>query len=307
MDLIKILKQFNIVAPKVQFLNESSDNKSYLIFEGTFKRVLRISKKNINKSIEFELELINFLRSKGINTPMYFQTNKKKFFYQKKGLCAILFSFMEGSKVRGLADKEKIIRAGELLGKIHASTLNVKLKSRQKRNIFTEFKRLLKYKTYIRTNYINGSQIINEVMHYFKFGEKNSRSDVIIHNDFRPQNILFDSKNNVLNVVDFDWACYGNLEKDLGLAIAEWTFPDNFNKPWVPGGEHFLEGYNRFSPKKFNIDNQYLIKWICFSCISDTATYIIDHKVFDNNLPKKQLINSYMYKKFMYYKNYLNE
>ena len=64
-----------------------------------------------------------------------------------------------------------------------------------------------------------GSEFIETIDRLIEFSEKYSTQEyIVIHNDFRPQNILFGlngkMENTVVGIVDFDWICLAPPVKD---------------------------------------------------------------------------------------------
>jgi len=121
-----------------------------------------------------------------------------------------------------------------------------------------------------------------------------------VHNDYRPGNVFFGG-DKVSAILDFDWSCKGPAIKDVAHALCEWSFPDAAKRHWQDVFDTFLKGYNQMAKNKIKLDNN-LYRWICFSCLSDTATYFTD---FANENTFKKIASSYMYQKFLYFGRFI--
>jgi len=304
MNLRLFLNKYGINANKVSLLKESSDNQVFLISNGG-KKILRISKRPLN-DVGFELEAIKFLALHSFPTTMCLPTkdNKPSILIGKK--IAVFFNFIDGVHAQITSERESYLKqvycAGLMLGKLHSISKNYTPTLKRKRTIFTELERSLVYKEKFLKKYAGGKQYINEINNLLSWAKKQKNKSGLIHNDYRPNNIFFNSSSEVVGMIDFDWCCLGPLVKDLALGLVEWSFPDRAIEPWKEALETFLKGYNTAAPEKWRINNN-LYQWIMFACLSDASTYFCD--LIDGHKNEKKITKSYMYHKFKYFRGLL--
>lgn len=285
-------------------LREGIDNDMYVFStaDGS-KGVLRINKRDISETVDFEVKLLNFLFKHQVPVPEILPTKKGDLWVVINGVTAVAFRFVSGTTISVRndikPDKRYAYLAGESLGQLHTIGLSFTYNNSKRRTIFTEYERALARRDII-IKLEGGQKFLDTIKSYLNWAKKYQGNMGIIHNDFIPGNILFD-KFSVSAVVDFDWSCRGPLIKDLGIALAEWSFPDGLEHHWEDIFIFFLEGYNKSAPQKISPDKN-LYKWICFSCLSDACTFFAD-------LPTNSHINRISqcrsYKKSVYFEKYL--
>jgi Ser/Thr protein kinase RdoA (MazF antagonist) len=107
------------------------------------------------------------------------------------------------------------------------------------------------------------------------------------------------AKNELIGILDFDWACPGPFIKDVAHSCMEWSFPDGLLTPWLDVFKYFLDAYIQI----FRIDIRDVILWCQFSALSDSATYLIDRlKGKASDTPER--IDSWMYVKYKFFSQY---
>ena len=210
----------------------------------------------------------------------------------------ILFSFCDGEKIifdkNSFPNEQQAYNAGIILAKIHNLTENYTSPYKPSRTMISELKRIVENQREFEQKYENGTTFVAQVYDILEGLDKCVRQNCIIHNDFRAQNLLF-SQNKISAVLDFDWSCYGYPLKDLAHTMVEWSYPDGCLQPDVRIMHKILQGYERFRAVS---DKSELKYWMCFSCLSDAATYFMDRL---NPISEKKQLRSYMYKKFLYF------
>jgi len=252
-----------------------------------------------NKTIDFEVKLLNFLFKHQAPVPEILPTKKGDLWVVINGVTAVAFRFVSGITIlignSAKPNARYAYSAGKALGQLHTIGLSFTYDNSKRRTIFTEYKRAL-----LRRNFImkleGGRELLTTIESYLKWARQYQGDIGIIHNDFIPGNILFD-KFSVSAVVDFDWSCRGPLIKDLGIALAEWSLPDGLEHHWEDIFIAFLKGYNTLAPQKISLDNN-LYKWICFSCLSDACTFFADLPI-DSHI--KRISQCRSYRKFTYF------
>jgi Ser/Thr protein kinase RdoA (MazF antagonist) len=300
-ELIKqIEKKYRINFEKVSLIRESPDNFVYLLADKNNKYILRVSKRDIRDDVLFELTWLDYLKNNHIPVAAVIKTTNDQLFdiYQQKTI--VVFKFVEGEIIEIKPDKKpnlaKVANAAVELAKIHNVSLTADINLKRKRNIFTEVNRALAIKDELIKYCEGGEKFINEIKFYKEFAEKWEGELSLIHNDYHPGNLLF-KQDKVSANLDFDWACKGPAIKDLAHALVLWSYPDGAPCHWPNVFGTFFESYNRKAINKIKKDGN-LYRWICFSCLSDTATWITDsakEKIY------KKISGSYMYKKYLYF------
>ncbi|OGK31952.1 hypothetical protein A3D08_01730 [Candidatus Roizmanbacteria bacterium RIFCSPHIGHO2_02_FULL_43_11] len=296
-DIMNIVKQYyGLETAEVGLIRESSDNVLYKIGMGARSYVLRLAKRTKKDTIVFEAQLIHRLISIHIPTPEWIPTLKDESFATlPDGRIGVLMPYIDGIPVEGDNIGEYARQAGELLASIHNATHKLKLEALQTRTIFSELERAIAQQDIYIRSFGDGKEFIEYVTHYMGAGKERTHDDYIIHNDFRPHNLL-QTQEKDLFAIDFDWACYGPAARDLAHAVVEWSMLDGQNEPNLHIQKMFLEGYHHVIHSPVSNDFTF---WAAFSCLSDTVTYISDKVDRKEELPDR--VRSYMYKKFTYY------
>jgi len=289
--------------PNIELLREGPDNDVFLVRDDKDNKiaVFRMGKRYLGEDVIFELQWLSFLYNKGFPVPEIIKTNQgKDFFIDKTGKVGVVFKYAKGSPIEIKKDKKPnldlVSQAAKSLAKIHNLSFGIKLKFLRKRNTFTEVNRALTIADKLLKYQEGGKEFIEKLKIYKNFAQKNTNNNYLIHNDFRPGNVFF-RNGQVSAVLDFDWSCIGPQVKDLALALVEWSYPDGADKHFDNVFNTFLDSYNQEAKNKIKKDSN-LYSWICFSCLSDAATYFSD--LASQNIYKKTL-SCYMYKKFLYF------
>ncbi|NMB57140.1 phosphotransferase [Candidatus Beckwithbacteria bacterium] len=289
----------------LSLVRDGFDNDLWEVKTKDNKFALRVGKRKLGQAIKFEVDLIKHLEKNKLNVPKIIQTLKKESFVLAKDDSAlILFDFIEGKSLEvdpdHKPDLEIVHKAGTLLGNFHKYSLSFN-SNIKRRSIFTEFERALVREKLIVKKLHGGEKFIKEVKEYIDWSKSSDFPKGIIHNDYQPANIMVDEKQNI-TMIDFDWASPGPFAKDVGLALALWSYPNkgeqHLKKHWDDVYEEFLNGYNLTAPQKFKNDRD-LIKWINFGCLSDTATFLADLPEDDTKITEVTQCRRYL--KFLYF------
>lgn len=304
MNLLNIIKQYNLSEPaRLQLIRESADNIIYSVGDKD-KKILRISKRLPVEDIEFEFGVLEHLSKNNFPVPKWNKTKDGKIFAQDKNTIAVLFDFLNGYSVKtnkdNLPNKNQCYTAGKNLALMHNLGLNFKSDSPRKRSIFSEPERAIKRKDIFINQFEGGKEFVKQVEKAVEFAGKDESIHGLIHNDYRPGNVIFKSDNEISGIIDFDWSCKGPLIKDLALAVVEWSFPDGWTEPSWELFDAFLAGYNSATKTKHE-KGPFLYSWIKFATLSDACTYFCD--LADELSSSKKTIKSYMYRKYLFFKN----
>lgn len=310
MDIQQLIEQILTLYPfdssyAPTLLKEGIDNDIYVFKNISGSRaVLRISKRDVTETIEFETKLLCHLFEHQAPVAELLPTRNGDLWGVIDGIVVVAFRFVPGTTLlvenNAKPDTRYACTTGGALGRLHTAGLSFTYDDSKRRTIFTEYERAL-----LRRNSIvkleDGPEFLTTIESYLKWAREYKGDIGIIHNDFIPSNILF-NKFSVSAVVDFDWSCRGPLIKDLGIALAEWSLPDGLDRHWEDIFKAFLEGYNTTSPDKILADAD-LYKWICFSCLSDACTFFADLLKKDSRVTN--VMQCRRYKKFLYFDKFL--
>jgi Ser/Thr protein kinase RdoA (MazF antagonist) len=293
--------------PKIELLREGPDNDVFLIKDEKDNKmaVFRIGKRDLGDDVIFELQWLSYFHKKGLPVPEIIKTKEgKDFFIDDEGKVGVVFKYVKGFPIKIEKDKKPNLdlvgKAAIFLAKIHNLSFGIKFNLSRKRNIFTEVNRALAIAEKLIKYQEGGKEFIEKINFYKNFAQKNFNNYYLIHNDYRAGNVFFDN-GQVSAILDFDWSCIGPSVKDLSLALVEWSYPDGEEKHFENVFDTFLDSYNQEAKNKIKKDNN-LYSWICFSCLSDAATYFSD--LASQNIYKKTS-SCYMYKKFLYFERFL--
>lgn len=277
-----LYKMFKIHFTSYKQIYNGADNEIFLLIsDNNIKYILRHSlRKKIKQDIYFEQAFSKFLYDHHIPVRLILETGENT-----------LLSYCDGKNIKASElTTDMAFNGGKTLALFHKVSKEFNKDILPKRHVADELYRALNIKEKIINKYTDGEIFIKQIQDILL---NVPESNMIIHNDFRVQNVLFNKKN-VSAILDFDWACIGNPIKDLGHAMVEWSYPDGgvFN---INVFKAFFEGYKSI---EHNIDINQLKYWIAFSCLSDTATYLVD--TIDDK-PYGEKILSWMYGKYLFF------
>lgn len=187
--------------------------------------------------------------------------------------------------------------AAEALAKLHNISRQHNVSLPRRRTVFTELERVMVKQKEIEEKVPGGKEFVAEVERILSWGKNQKFTPVLVHNDYRIGNLLFDENEKVAAILDFDWSCIGPAIKDVAHALVEWSFPDGAKQHWQEVFDTFLGSYNRPAEEIIKQDDN-LKQWIAFSCLSDTVTYITDRLERGEIKP---VTDSFMYQKFQYF------
>ena len=276
--LKRILKDYNLgKIKKIQSL-ATSGNITFLITSKTGKFILRICPQGMRwrskEEILAELELIDYLLENGFPAPKPISKINNQRVVAWQNHFGYLKEYSNGKTVLN-PNLNQIQKIGELMGWFHNLTKNYKTQY-QRKHIWDlkETKRWFNQdkNKILNSNFKNAKKFIS------KFGrEINSISfsselpKGMIHEDLRKQHILW-RNNQITSVLDFDRCYYGFLVLDLGQAIRNLCFINNWNKWSNENLRVFLRGYIKKRKLK-NIEKEYLISAIKFAILERALSF----------------------------------
>ncbi len=273
---------------------ECTDGKKY---------IARVSKREMKDGIAFEAEWLRFLCTKNVSVARIINTlTGSPYSIVPIGNAVTVFDFVSGHHISMSQDIpipiKAVTSAAKALAKIHDVSRGYKINLPRSRSIFTEMERALAMADDIEEKVPGGKQFMKEVKEYDSWARKQSFTPVLVHNDYRVGNIIFDDTEEVAAVIDFDWCCIGPAIKDVAHTIIEWSLPDKSPKHFTEVFDGFLKTYNE-AVSELIMDNDDLYRWISFAALSDACTYIVDRL---NSGEIKAVGSCYMYRKFEYFR-----
>lgn len=299
----KISDMYGIDIMKIELLRDGSDN---VIWDATSadgdRYAIRVSKREMGDEIAFEAEWIRILQKGGVPVvPIVLTKQGESCSRLDDGSAVSVFNFLNGKHFFIAIDtslpNHVIETAAKALALLHEVSRRSNVHASRKRTVFSELERVIEYKDLILEKTPGGKEFIEEVRGMLDWGKAQTFDTVLVHNDYRIGNIMFDDKDNLLAILDFDWSCMGPAIKDVAHSLAEWSFPDGAEKH----DEHvfvvFLEAYNTSSKFPVQRDDT-LHRWVALTCLSDASTFLVD-RLLRGEI--KQPSYSYMYKKYEYF------
>jgi len=285
----------------VTLIRESGDNVVYSIGNRS-KAILRISKHLSPDEIGFENDALIHLERAHVHVPKIIPTIDGQRCVVVDGMPAVLFEFISGRHLTIDKDhhptQEEAHNAGMELGALAAAGVSFVSDHPRTRSIATELERAMRDRDVFMDTFEGGRRFISEVEEALASFRSYTGPTGLIHNDFRPSNVLFGEQSDVVAILDMDWSCVGPLIKDLALAALEWSCPDRADVPDMSLLHAFVDGYDLRAPHKIEPTGE-LFTWIRYSALSDSCTYLCD--LIGDPVAEKRITRSYMYRKFLYF------
>jgi len=285
-------------------IREGSDNQVWKLESqsDSHNYFLRISKRDVKADIAFEAAWLELLAKSGIPVAQLVKTTSGMPFGTSSEVGTMtLFREVAGKHLElgkgNFPNKQQISSAAESLASIHRASSGSGVAYPRQRSIFTELSRVEGIKDTLDQQELGNQEFFSAVDEYLGWAKGQDYKSVLIHNDYRVGNLLFE-KDKVTAVLDFDWSCMGPAIKDVAHTLAEWSYPDGSDSHNEEVFNVFLDSYNSFAPHPIAKDSA-LYRWIAFSCLSDTATFVVDRiERGEPKLPRQ----SYMFSKFRYFR-----
>jgi len=303
-NIVKNIRDvYGIDITKMGLLRDGPDN---VIWDATStnndRYAIRVSKREMGDEVAFEAEWIRILRKEGVSVvPIVLTKKGVSYSCLDDGSAITVFNFLNGKHFSIATDKSLpnhvIETAAETLALLHEVSRRFNVHASRKRTVFSELERVIEHKNLILKKIPGGKEFIEEVSGMLDWGKAQTFDTVLVHNDYRIGNIMFDDKDNLLAILDFDWSCMGPAIKDVAHSLAEWSFPDGAKKHDEHVFAVFLEEYNKSSKFPVQRDDT-LHRWVALTCLSDASTFLVD-RLLRGEI--KQPSYSYMYKKYEYF------
>lgn len=283
----RVGSSYGLSVKGVVSMQSSDDNDTYKITADGKVFFGRLSKRR-NKdsaSINSELAFIKYLKSNDIPVAGVISCKDGGNFAYIGDRLLVIFEWIGGSAGSVSKGKyplsERAYNAGRVLAALHNASAKYSDECILGRTLTTEMERVIDFRDEILKRYTNGEDFLEAIARLVEFSKGPFAQEcIIIHNDFRPQNVLFglerETENVVTGVVDFDWMCFAPPAKDLALALVEWSFADGDVSADFGSLKAFLRGYVGVIDARYMPVAHDTARWIEYACLSDVATYISD-------------------------------
>ncbi len=181
---------------KLQALSLFLSKTSYK--QNDIKKIIECRSSFTNKSFKFILKKTIFQVRLGCNS-LIDRKNELEI-YNSLQLPIIFFDIKNGNMIRPWIDGKKFKKWNNNKIQLLVSRLH------EMHNIKND--KILNFNAYIFTNLLindKNNSFYNEYI-YLLNKYVNEPKDTICHCDLNPNNILFDRKNNIINLIDFEWS-----------------------------------------------------------------------------------------------------
>ena len=311
-----IEKEYGFFVKTIDLIRSSDDNDTYKITTERGIYFGRFGKREIKDLVEtgFELRFLHYLQNAGLPVAGVIPNKIGDLSVVIGNKTGAVFEWITGESTSvspgNYLSAGKVYQAGKTLAALHNASATYDVVQEPKRMVITELERVVSLRDEVVGKYENGDEFIDLAERMIEFAHSYSdRGSILIHNDYRPHNVLFGTGGSdaVVGVVDFDWICKAPPIKDLALALVEWSFADGDNAFHHESFVSFLRGYQEFvADRNILKDFSALNQWIQFSCLSDAATYVSDcitsekeRGVLVHEQPK--ILKSYMLSKLKHF------
>lgn len=275
-----------------------------------------ILKKKANKeSIEKEIELINNLINAGFDKIQYFiKTKSNNNFVNINSNFYMLYDFIEGKNIDIVNSNDRLVyveKISEFLGILHKYLENIDIKSFPKSNMMDTLDNYILNFVKNNKDIIDSKKtlmIIDILKNDFpKLYNKLPRR--YIHRDFHPENILFNDKNDIKALIDFEISVEEVGIFDLvyfNSSILSGMININKQKEWFSVLDSSLNGYSKY----YKIEKEeamsffyillqlQLIFTVWFYSTGETERIEESQKilfwVYDNRKGIEEIINKYL-------------
>jgi len=305
-----IESKYGLLGPLIfEQIHNGPDNDVFVVIDSNNTKYALRQSKRLGKNIAFEIELLTVLARSGFSSPQPIPTKSNKYLVNAGTTQLVLFTYIQGTQIMKLElehfQSDFIERGARKLGELHHLTNGLQLDAVPTRTLFTEYDRFLKLDADKLKQFKDYETFLDQAKNFYKEAKSRIESEKefygIIHNDYGIQNLIYTDSN--CFIIDFDWACYGPLLKDLGFAIAEWSMYTRNTDLSQKAIERFIKAYNETAPQAVLYDKD-LTFWVCFACLSAACTFLTDIAEGRSIYTDKTITNvdqCYMYRKFKYF------
>jgi Ser/Thr protein kinase RdoA (MazF antagonist) len=278
--LTEIPRRFDVAAGSIRVLADSSYN---LVIEFTLasgpRLVLRLDRTD-PPSVALEAAILGWLEPTSYPASRLLTGHEEPFILA--GYPALLRRYCPGTAI-GKTDLvradygERIAAAASQLANLHLISGGFHF-SGPTRGLFSEIESARLVHQEIQHYVADGQHLVQEAELATAAVKKlldRHPPLALVHNDFRPQNVLFEA-GEVSAVIDFEWSIpQAPAIKDLAHAALEWSTPDGESDI---DGEllwSFVDAYNAAIPANHPLrsDRDDLLVWMRFGALADACTF----------------------------------
>lgn len=195
---------------------------TYIVYTNSTSYILKKYERDITDRINKEIQLLNMLKSTGLNVPTCIDKKREWYLYEK----------LKGEQPKVIKSYH-IQLVARFLSKIHKVT--VKINCNSNITMKDEITLALKYTKSKFFTYYKKFEFLKS----FRY-----KNDGIIHGDIFKDNTIFDG--NKIGVIDFIDSSCGTFTYDVGIALIGFGVKKNNNYSI----NLFLKNYNQYAPKK---------------------------------------------------------
>ncbi len=293
---IKALNIFKIDRGTANIFKIEADKNKYILKEFVSKR----KKENIIK----EINIINFLRKRGINVPIYIKTTSNEFYIENEGRIIIVQEFVDGYTIdNNTGDYKQVIQCANILGRLTKELIDYPELSEE--NIIEEnfsqdrvhfaiekmeqLKINLKegniYKNQIEEDIDYRIKILKEIEENFDFDIINKVTMLNSHGDFCSQQLIYNDKKEH-TIIDFEKA------KKLPIVwevMRSYSYIDKETKNGEININILVDYFKEFT--KYIKLNQYDLKYASYLYLLQLASSTYGYNEYNNDFAQKGLLD----------------
>ena len=271
-----------------------SSNKKYLLKE--------FNKKKSLESLEKEIDIVNFLKNKGMAVPKYISTIKHEYYIKNEDRIIILQEYIDGYTMENnTGDYDKVIESAEILGKLTKALLdypkmgeeNIIENNFSKENTINKIQKMKdlilnlkddnKYKERFKEELEFKINVSNEILNTFDVIRK--LTIINAHGDFSVQQLIYNDEKET-TIIDFEKA------KQIPIIWEVMRSYSYIDKEVINGKfniETLVEYVNIFS--KYVKLNKYDLKYAADLYLIQLATSTFGYKEYNNDYSQLRLLD----------------
>ena len=295
-----ILKErYNIKVANITKIDKGTSN-IFKIETHSSKYILKefISKRN-KETIMKEINIINFLKERNINVPIYVKTANGDYYTENDGRILIIQEFIEGYTIENnTGNHEQVIECANILGKLVKELMNypklsdeniieeyfsrnrVCLGMEKMKQLIDELKEDNIYKENIKEDLKYRVKILKEIKNNFDFNTINKLTMLNSHGDFCSQQLIYNHKKEP-TIIDFEKAKRIPIVWEV---IRSYSYIDKeFNV------DTLVKYFKEFT--KYIKLNQYDLKYVSYIYLAQLASSTYGYKEYNNDFSQIELLN----------------
>ena len=273
--------QYNIEVTRIEAIDRGMANIFKIYSKRTNFLLKEFSKNKTMETIEKEINIINFLKSKEINVPEYVLTKDDKYYIENEDRIIIVQKFIEGYTMENnTGDYNKVIESAEILGKVTKALLDypkmsdVKVISKEgfikkvqtMKDILNSLNDNNKFKERFKNDLDFKIKLSKKIIDEFDFDILKKLTILNAHGDFSVQQLIYNDDKET-TVIDFETAKRVPIVWEI---MRSYSFIDKEAKNGELNIDTLIEYFNHFS--KYIKLNQYDLKYATELYFGNLAT-----------------------------------